>query len=92
MMGLLYYFFSTFIPAYHINSLNCILKSGDGKSKKTAFKVNSVGEEYLIAEILEKNIRTFHRTSVLQVDGTIDQFSKGGEIIYFKVFENISNF
>ncbi|MCW3170748.1 DUF4919 domain-containing protein [Chryseobacterium sp. 09-1422] len=72
--------------------LNCILKSGDGKSKKTAFKVNSVGEEYLIEEILGKNIRTFHRTSILQDDGTIDQFSKGGEIIYFKVFENISNF
>ena len=72
--------------------LNCIMKNGDGKTKETAFKVNSVGEEYLIAGILGKNIRTFKRTSILQNDGTIDGFSKGKESIYFKVFESIESF
>lgn len=72
--------------------LNCIMKNGDGKTKETAFKVNSVGEEYLIAGILGKNIRTFKRTSILQKDGTIDGFTKGNESIYFKVFEDLENF
>ncbi|PQA90030.1 protein of unknown function [Chryseobacterium piscicola] len=72
--------------------LNCIMKNGDGKTKETAFKVNSVGEEYLIAGKLGKNIRTFKRTSIMQNDGTIDGFSKGNEAIYFKVYESIENF
>ena len=72
--------------------LNCIMKNGDGKTKETAFKVNSVGEEYLIASILGKNIRTFKRTSIMQNDGTIDGFSKGNEAIYFKVYDSIENF
>ncbi|MBV8328015.1 DUF4919 domain-containing protein [Chryseobacterium sp.] len=72
--------------------LNYIMQNGDGKTKETAFKVNSVGEVYLIAGILGKNIRTFKRTSTMQKDGTIDEFSKGDEKIYFKVFENIENF
>lgn len=72
--------------------LNCIMKNGDGKTKETAFKVNSVGEEYLIAGILGKNIRTFKRTSILQKDGTIDGFTKRNESIYFKVFEDLENF
>ncbi|WP_034762777.1 DUF4919 domain-containing protein [Chryseobacterium gregarium] len=72
--------------------LNCIMKNGDGKTKETAFKVNSVGEEYLIAGILGKNIRTYKLTSILQKDGVIDGFSKGSESIYFKVFESITNF
>ena len=72
--------------------LNCIIKNGDGKTKETAFKVNSVGEEYLIADILGKNIRNFKRASYLQNDGAIDEFSNGEEKIYFKVFKNIENF
>ncbi|UKB83371.1 DUF4919 domain-containing protein [Chryseobacterium sp. MEBOG06] len=72
--------------------VDCILKSGDGKTKETAIKVNSVGEEYLIASILGKNIRAFKRTSIMQKDGTIDGFSKGNESIYFKVFESSEDF
>lgn len=72
--------------------LNCIMKNGDGKTKETAFKVYSVGEEYLIAGILGKNIRSYKRNSILQNDGAVDHFSKGNESIYFKVFENIENF
>ena len=72
--------------------LDCIMKSGDGKTKDTAFVVNSVGEEYLIASILGKNIRTFQRTSSMQKDGTIDGFKKGNDSIYFKVFENMEAF
>lgn len=68
--------------------INCILKSGDGKTKETAIKVNSVGEEYLIANILGKNIRGYKRSSILQNDGVIDGFNKGDDAIYFKVFEN----
>lgn len=72
--------------------LNCILKSGDGKTKETAIKVNSVGEEYLIANILGKNIRGYKRSSIMQNDGVIDGFTKGNDAIYFKVFENIEMF
>lgn len=72
--------------------LDCIMKNGDGKTKETAFKVNSVGEEYLIAGILGKNIRTYKRTSILQKDGVIDGFSKGSDFMYFKVFESIEDF
>jgi len=72
--------------------LNCIMKNGDGKTKETAFKVNSVGEEYLIAGVLGKNIRTYKRTSILQKDGVIDGFSKGSDSIYFKVFEDLGSF
>lgn len=68
--------------------INCILKSGDGKTKETAIKVNSVGKEYLIANILGKNIRGYKRSSILQNDGVIDGFNKGDDAIYFKVFEN----
>jgi hypothetical protein len=72
--------------------LDCILKSGDGKSKETAIIVNSIGEEYFIASVLGKNIRTFQRTSILQKDGTIDGFSKGDDSIYFKVNESLEDF
>lgn len=67
--------------------INCILRSGDGKTKETAIKVNSVGEEYFIASILGKNIRNYQRSSILQKDGTIDGFTKNDDAIYFKVFE-----
>lgn len=69
--------------------LNCILKSGDGKTKETAIKVNSVGEEYLIANILGKNIKGYKRSSIMQKDGVIDGFTKGNDAIYFKVLENL---
>lgn len=69
--------------------LNCILKSGDGKTKETAIKVNSVGEEYLIANILGKNIKGYKRISIMQKDGVTDGFTKGNDAIYFKVLENL---
>lgn len=69
--------------------LNCILKSGDGKTKETAIKVSSVGEEYLIANILGKNIKDYKRSSIMQKDGVIDGFTKRNDAIYFKVLENL---
>ncbi|WP_160136059.1 DUF4919 domain-containing protein [Chryseobacterium sp. c4a] len=72
--------------------VDCILKNGDGKTEATAFKVNSIGEEYFIASILGKNIRTFKRSTMLQKTGTIDVFSKGKETIYFMVYEDLDSF
>lgn len=69
--------------------LACIMKNGDGKTEETAFKVNSVGEEYLIANILGKNIRTYKRSSAINKEGVIDKFSKGNDSIYFKIFESL---
>ncbi len=69
--------------------LDCIMKNGDGKTEETAFMVNSVGEEYLIANILGKNIRTYKRSSAINKEGAIDKFSKGNDSIYFKIFESL---
>lgn len=71
---------------------NSILANGNGKTKETAYIVNSVGEEFLISDLLGKNLRGFQRRSVMQNDGVIDEFSKGDEKIYFKVLYNTERY
>ena len=72
--------------------VDCILRSGDGKTKETAYIVNSIGEEYFIANVLGKNIGTYKRRSELQKDGAIDGFSKGKDSIFFKVYRTMEDF
>lgn len=69
-----------------------IFKSGDGKTKETAFKVNSVGEEYYIGYLLNVYLYNFNRKSYLQNDGVIDEFTKGKKVFYFKVFYNTEKY
>ena len=66
-----------------------IFRSGDGKTKETAFKVNSVGEEYYVGLLLDEYLYNFQRKSYIQNDGVTDEFTKGKKIYYFKVFYNI---
>jgi len=68
------------------------LKSGDGKTKETSYLVTSVGEEFLISDLLGKNIRRFQRKSMMQKDGVVDEFSRGDEKIYFKVLYNTEKY
>ncbi len=82
-------------PLYSMQAkrlLDIILQSGDGKTKETAFLVNSIGEEYFIAAVLGKDIRTFKRTSFMQKDGTVDGFTKKKDALYFKVLQTTSDF
>ena len=69
-----------------------ILKSGDGKTKETPYKVNSVGEEYYIGLLLDEYLYNYQRKSYLQKDGITDEFTKGKKTYYFKVYYNIEKF
>ena len=71
---------------------DCILKSGDGKTKETSYLVTSVGEEFLISDLLGKNIRRFQRKSTMQKDGVVDEFYREDEKIYFKVLYNTEKY
>lgn len=61
-----------------------IKKSGDGKTDKTAYLVNSVGDEYILLNILQIG-EDFTRVSKAQKDGMMDVWEKDGYKIYIKV-------
>lgn len=61
-----------------------IRSSGDGKSEKTAYLVNSVGDEYILLNIL--NLGQDHtRVSKPGKDGMFDIWSKNNNDVYIKV-------
>lgn len=73
---------------HHISQLrlltNAIKNSGDGKSEKTAFKVNNVGDEYIFLNVM--NIGQDHtRSSKTLEDGVIDVWEKDNNKIYIKL-------
>ncbi|MGE8555040.1 MAG: DUF4919 domain-containing protein [Chryseobacterium jejuense] len=61
-----------------------IKSSGDGKSEKTAYLVNSVGDEYILLNILNIG-NDYTRGSKSSKDGMLDIWEKGGQKIYIKV-------
>ncbi|AZB09285.1 DUF4919 domain-containing protein [Chryseobacterium sp. G0162] len=61
-----------------------IKSSGDGKSEKTAYLVNSVGDEYILLNILNIG-NDYTRGSKPSKDGMFDIWEKGGQKIYIKV-------
>lgn len=63
---------------------DAIKSSGDGKSEKTAYQVNSVGDEYIFLNILNLG-EGYTKSSKTMKDGVIDLWEKEGNKIYIKV-------
>lgn len=63
---------------------DAIRSSGDGKSEKTAYLVNSVGDEYILLNILNLG-QDYTRVSKPGKDGMFDIWSKDNNDIYIKV-------
>lgn len=62
-----------------------ILKSGDGKSIKTAYKVNNIDEEY---DVLKHLKLTAIQQKLHIIDGYfIDEITTKSKTIYFKIIE-----
>lgn len=74
--------------SHHIAQLrlltDAIKNSGDGKSEKTAYKVNNVGDEYIFLNVMNVG-QGYTRTSKTLKDGVIDVWEKGDVKIYIKV-------
>ncbi|WP_312392829.1 DUF4919 domain-containing protein [Chryseobacterium sp.] len=74
--------------AHHVSQFrlltDAIKKSGDGKSDKTPYQVNSVGDEYILLNILHIG-DDFTRVSKPQKDGMMDVWEKDGNKVYIKV-------
>ncbi|KMQ66492.1 hypothetical protein ACM46_02865 [Chryseobacterium angstadtii] len=61
-----------------------IKNSGDGTSEKTAYLVNSVGDEYILLNILNVG-KDYVRGSKAAKDGMFDIWEKDGHKIYIKI-------
>ncbi|MBD3904990.1 DUF4919 domain-containing protein [Chryseobacterium sp. Ch-15] len=74
--------------SHHIAQLrlltDAIKNSGDGKSEKTAYKVNSVGDEYIFLNMMNVG-QDYTRASKTLKDGVIDIWEKEENRIYIKV-------
>ncbi|MFZ4930533.1 DUF4919 domain-containing protein [Chryseobacterium sp. Mn2064] len=73
---------------HHLNQFRSltdgIKSSGDGKSEKTAYFVNSVGDEYILLNILNIG-QDYTRNSKVAKDGMYDIWEKGGQQTYIKI-------
>ncbi len=73
---------------HHLNQFRSltdgIKSSGDGKSEKTAYLVNSVGDEYILLNILNIG-QDYNRNSMAVKDGMIDVWGKGDRQVYIKI-------
>ena len=65
--------------------VDAMLSSGDGKSEKTAFLVNSVSDEYIFLAILRKNTYQMKRTSKPSKEGMYDIWDDNGNKTYINV-------
>lgn len=73
---------------HHLNQFRSltdgIKSSGDGKSEKTAYLVNSVGDEYILLNILNIG-QDYTRNSRSAKDGMFDVWEKDGRQTYIKI-------
>lgn len=73
---------------HHLNQFrtltDAVKSSGDGKSEKTAYLVNSVGDEYILLNILNLG-QEYTRGSKPSRDGMLDIWQKENNTIYIKV-------
>lgn len=73
---------------HHLNQFRSltdgIKSSGDGLSEKTAYLVNSVGDEYILLNILNIG-QDYNRNSKAAKDGMIDVWGKGDRQVYIKI-------
>lgn len=76
---------------HHLSQLrlltNAIKSSGDGKSEKTAYVVNSVGDEYIFLNILNIG-QDYTRRSTTYKNSIVDIWSKDNETIYIRIMYN----
>ncbi len=63
---------------------DAVRSSGDGKSEKTAYLVNSVGDEYILLNILNLG-QEYNRVSKPGKDGMLDLWQKDNNTVYIKV-------
>lgn len=74
--------------SHHMNQLrsltDAIKSSGDGKSEKTAYVVNSVGDEYILLNMLQIG-QDYSRGSQAANGAMYDVWSKGDQKLYIKV-------
>ncbi|GAB0154925.1 hypothetical protein CHRYSEOSP005_01850 [Chryseobacterium sp. Alg-005] len=74
--------------SHHLSQLrlltDAIKSSGDGKSEKTAYQVNSVGDEYILLNMLNIG-QDYTRGSKPAKDGMFDIWEKDNNTIYIKV-------
>lgn len=73
---------------HHLTQLrlltDAIKYSGDGKSEKTAYQVNSVGDEYIFLNILNIG-KDYIRSSKTLSDSVIDIWEHGDDKIFIRV-------
>jgi len=73
---------------YHLSQLRsltgAIRSSGDGKSEKTAYLVNSVGDEYILLNMLNIG-EGYTKASKSSKDGIMDLWEKENNKIYIKI-------
>lgn len=65
--------------------LNAIKLSGDGKTEKTPFVVNTVGDEYIFLNAQNIKISEFNRSSQPTDGGMMDVWKKENQTIYVKI-------
>ena len=74
--------------SHHMTQLrtltDAIKSSGDGKSEKTAYVVNTVGDEYILLNILNIG-QDYERHSQASKDAMFDIWQKGEDKLYVKV-------
>lgn len=63
---------------------DAVKSSGDGKSEKDSFLVNSVGDEYILLNILNLG-KDYSRGSKSMKDGILDIWEKDSSKVYIKV-------
>ncbi|MBB6371424.1 DUF4919 domain-containing protein [Chryseobacterium shigense] len=73
---------------HHLNQFRLLTEriknSGDGTSEKTAYLVNSVGDEYILLNILNIG-KDYTRGSKPTKDGMFDIWEKEGRKLYIKI-------
>ncbi len=73
---------------HHLNQFRALADgikgSGDGKSEKTAYLVNSVGDEYILLNMLNIG-KDYARGSKSSKDGMFNIWEKDGRQIYIKI-------
>lgn len=73
---------------HHLNQFRSLTEgiknSGDGASEKTAYLVNSVGDEYILLNILNIG-KDYVRGSKIAKDGMFDIWEKDGHKLYIKI-------
>lgn len=65
-----------------------VMTSGNGETENSAYIVNSVGEEYVLLNVLKIPFQSYQRSSKTVKDGTFDVWVKDKDKIYIKVLNS----